>query len=473
MYNKNFVWFMAAVAATGGLLFGFDTGVISGAIPFMKLDFKLDDSQVENITTLGLIGAVVGALVSGWVSDKAGRKNVILVSAIVFLTGALWCGFATSIASLLAARFYLGLAIGIASFATPLYIAEISPAKIRGTLVSMFQLLITVGLLAAFLSDSFFADNKNVSSWRPMFYVGVVPALILLIGMFFLPESPRWLLSRGREAESRHIMEKTEDPSVLESEMARLKKDILEASQQMSFGETFRQKWMVYPLMLAICIMLFQQAVGINTIIYYGPSIFLKAGFEGNEAAIMASVSVGVINVIFTILSLFVIDKLGRRKLYFLGMGGIFVSLLLIAGCFAYLPHLGDFGRYAIVGAMLLYIAFFAVSMGPLAWVLITEVFPMKVRGVGSSIGSLSNWLFNSIVVWTFFKVIKGFTSLLGSEDMGTAGAFCSFALVAAIGLVWGIKFLPETKGMSLEDIEKHWKNGGKPADLGKQSAKI
>ena len=464
---------MAAVAATGGLLFGFDTGVISGAIPFMKLDFKLDDSQVENITTLGLIGAVVGALVSGWVSDKAGRKNVILVSAIVFLTGALWCGFATSIASLLAARFYLGLAIGIASFATPLYIAEISPAKIRGTLVSMFQLLITVGLLAAFLSDSFFADNKNVSSWRPMFYVGVVPALILLIGMFFLPESPRWLLSRGREAESRHIMEKTEDPSVLESEMARLKKDILEASQQMSFGETFRQKWMVYPLMLAICIMLFQQAVGINTIIYYGPSIFLKAGFEGNEAAIMASVSVGVINVIFTILSLFVIDKLGRRKLYFLGMGGIFVSLLLIAGCFAYLPHLGDFGRYAIVGAMLLYIAFFAVSMGPLAWVLITEVFPMKVRGVGSSIGSLSNWLFNSIVVWTFFKVIKGFTSLLGSEDMGTAGAFCSFALVAAIGLVWGIKFLPETKGMSLEDIEKHWKNGGKPADLGKQSAKI
>ena len=464
---------MAAVAATGGLLFGFDTGVISGAIPFMKLDFKLDDSQVENITTLGLIGAVVGALVSGWVSDKAGRKNVILVSAIVFLTGALWCGFATSIASLLAARFYLGLAIGIASFATPLYIAEISPAKIRGTLVSMFQLLITVGLLAAFLSDSFFADNKNVSSWRPMFYVGVVPALILLIGMFFLPESPRWLLSRGREAESRHIMEKTEDPSVLESEMARLKKDILEASQQMSFGETFRQKWMVYPLMLAICIMLFQQAVGINTIIYYGPSIFLKAGFEGNEAAIMASVSVGVINVIFTILSLFVIDKLGRRKLYFLGMGGIFVSLLLIAGCFAYLPHLGDFGRYAIVGAMLLYIAFFAVSMGPLAWVLITEVFPMKVRGVGSSIGSLSNWLFNSIVVWTFFKVIKGFTSLLGSDDMGTAGAFCSFALVAAIGLVWGIKFLPETKGMSLEDIEKHWKNGGKPADLGKQSAKI
>ena len=473
MYNKNFVWFMAAVAATGGLLFGFDTGVISGAIPFMKLDFKLDDSQVENITTLGLIGAVVGALVSGWVSDKAGRKNVILVSAIVFLTGALWCGFATSIASLLAARFYLGLAIGIASFATPLYIAEISPAKIRGTLVSMFQLLITVGLLAAFLSDSFFADNKNVSSWRPMFYVGVVPALILLIGMFFLPESPRWLLSKGREEESRHIMEKTEDPSVLESEMARLKKDILEASQQMSFGETFRQKWMVYPLMLAICIMLFQQAVGINTIIYYGPSIFLKAGFEGNEAAIMASVSVGVINVIFTILSLFVIDKLGRRKLYFLGMGGIFVSLLLIAGCFAYLPHLGDFGRYAIVGAMLLYIAFFAVSMGPLAWVLITEVFPMKVRGVGSSIGSLSNWLFNSIVVWTFFKVIKGFTSLLGSEDMGTAGAFCSFALVAAIGLVWGIKFLPETKGMSLEDIEKHWKNGGKPADLGKQSAKI
>ena len=200
----------------------------------------------------------------------------------------------------------------------------------------------------------------------------------------------------------------------------------------MGLVETFQQKWMFYPLMLAALIMFFQQAVGINTVIYYGPSIFQKAGFADSEAAVMAQVSVGVVNVLFTIVSLFLIDKLGRRKLFFLGMTGMVTTLLLIALCFANLDTMGDAGRYGIVGSMLGYIAFFAVSMGPLGWLIITEVFPVKVRGVGSSIGSVANWTFNSLIVWTFFKMIKGFTKFFNDNDaLGTAGVFCVFAIVA------------------------------------------
>ena len=200
-YNKNVVIVIASIAATGGLLFGFDTGVISGAIPFLQDYFELTDSQVENLTALGLIGAVVGALVTGRITDYLGRKKVILASAFVFATGAVWTGFAPTVTQLMISRFYLGLAIGVSSFAVPLYISEISPTKIRGTLVSMFQLLITVGILGAYLSDNALADNNNLESWRPMLWVGVFPALVLFVGMFFLPETPRWLMSKGREEE--------------------------------------------------------------------------------------------------------------------------------------------------------------------------------------------------------------------------------------------------------------------------------
>lgn len=467
MCNKNFVWFMAAIAATGGLLFGFDTGVISGAIPFMQQDLNITDGGIEDITTFALIGAMIGALVSGFLSDKFGRKRIILAAAVIFLIGAIWCSEASDVSGLMAARIFLGVGIGVASFSTPLYIAEISPARIRGTLVSMFQLLITVGLLAAFLSDSVIADDTDSSCWRDMFYVGVIPALILLIGMLFLPESPRWLLSKGRDVEALEVMEKIEDPAVIEEEMGRMKEDIAQTSQEMSFAETFGQKWMFFPLMLAVLIMFFQQAVGINTVIYYGPSIFQKSGFGSGEAAVMAQVSVGVVNVLFTIASLFLIDKLGRRKLFFLGMAGMVVTLLMIACSFVYLEDMGTNGRYVIVVSMLLYIAFFAVSMGPLGWLIITEVFPIKVRGVGSSIGSLANWGFNSLIVWTFYKSINGFTNCFGgNETFGTAGVFCMFAVIAMIGILWGYFFLPETKGKMLEDIEKHWKSGGHPKDL-------
>ena len=465
MYNKNFVWIIAAIAATGGLLFGFDTGVISGAIPFLRSDFVLSDNQVENLTAFGLIGAVIGALICGRITDILGRRKVILASAFEFATGALGSGFAPNIAQLLLSRLYLGLAIGVSSFATPLYIAEVSPTKIRGTLVSMFQLLITVGILAAYMSDSYFADNNNPESWRPMFYVGVIPAIILFIGMFFLPETPRWLMGKGRDNEARRVLSRTEDPTLIDQAIENMKKDIQQDAEQMHWTEIFKP-WLFNAMIIAVGIMFFQQFVGINTVIYYSPEIFLKAGFEGNQAAIAASVSVGVVNVLFTILSLFLIDKLGRRKLFFIGTTGIFFSLLLIGFCFAFSELLGDYTKIVLVACMLCYIAFFAISLGPLGWLIISEVFPLKVRGLGSSIGSLANWGFNTLVVWTFFKMIDGFNSLFGKEEMGTASAFWVFAAVAIIALIWGYFFIPETKGVSLEKIEEHWRKGGSPRKL-------
>jgi sugar porter (SP) family MFS transporter len=466
MYNKKLVWFIAAIAATGGLLFGFDTGVISGAIPFLKDDFLLTDSQVENVTAFGLIGAVIGALACGRITDILGRKKVILASAFIFITGALWSGFAPNFTHLLISRLYLGLAIGVSSFATPLYIAEISPTKIRGTLVSMFQLLITVGILAAYVSDSLLANDNNPESWRPMFYVGVIPAIILFAGMYFLPETPRWLMNKGKKEEARKILQRIEDPALVEQTMQNMQDEIQKDSEQTSWKELFKP-WLRNALIIAVGIMFFQQFIGINTVIYYSPEIFLRAGFDGNRAAILASVSVGVINVLFTILSLFLIDRIGRRKLFFIGTSGICVSLILMGLCFVFSNALGDFAKWALVISMLCYIAFFAVSLGPLAWLIISEVFPLKVRGLGSSIGSLSNWAFNTLVVWTFFKMINGFDRLFGGNtDLGTASAFWLFALIGILALIWGYFFVPETKGISLEKIEDHWRKGQKPKDL-------
>ena len=473
-YNKNFVIVIASIAATGGLLFGFDTGVISGAIPFLQDYFVLTDSQVESITALGLIGAVVGALFTGRITDYLGRKKVILASAFVFATGAIWTGLAPTVSQLMISRFYLGLAIGVSSFAVPLYISEISPTKIRGTLVSMFQLLITVGILAAYLSDNAFADNNNLECWRPMLWVGVIPAAVLFIGMFFLPETPRWLMSKGREEEAKKVLDKIEDPEFVGASMAAMKSDMAIDADQAGWREIFKP-WLRNALIIAMGIMFFQQFVGINTVIYYSPKIFLAAGFEGAEAAIAASVIVGVVNVLFTIISLFIIDKLGRRKLFFIGVTGIFFALICMGLGFM----LPGAGKWFLVISMLVYIAFFAISLGPLGWVLITEVFPTRVRGLGSSIGSLSNWGFNTLVVWTFFKMASAIGNAKDvvvpeGKDLSevcpscVGGVFWIFAAVALIGLVWGYFYVPETKGVSLEKIEEHWRKGGKPKDLGK-----
>ncbi len=476
--NKLLVIIIASVASTGGLLFGFDTGVISGAIPFFQKAFNIGDNWVEIITAAGLAGAVIGALVSGRIADVIGRKKVILASAIIFSIGALWSGFSTSATMLVFARFFLGIAIGVSSFAVPLYIAEISPTKTRGTLVSMFQLLITIGIMVSYLSDSAFtvADNDPayITCWRPMFYVGVIPAMIMFIGMIFLPETPRWLISKGHEEKCRRVLEKVEEPDLVEDTISKMKSDIAADKQNKVSWTAIFSKWLRVPLIIAVGIMFVQQFTGINTIIYYSPKIFLMSGFADAQAAVWASVSVGVVNVAFTILSLFMIDKLGRRKLYFIGLTGLVVALIAMGTCFALQATLGESIKWVTISLVWIYIAFFAISLGPLGWLIISEIFPLSVRGIGSSIGALSNWLFNAVVAFTFFKIVKGLTVsgseiILKGEDLGNpAGAFYLYALVGILGLVWGYFFIPETKHVTLEKIEEHWREGKSPRLLSK-----
>jgi len=474
--NKALVAVIATVAATGGLLFGFDTGVISGAIPFFQEAFGIDNNWIEIITTSGLIGAVLGAMFSGRIVDNIGRKKVILAAGLIFIIGAVWSGASSSAMMLVFARFFLGIAIGVSSFSVPLYIAEISPTKSRGTLVSMFQLMITIGIMVSYLSDSAFAvpdghpDYESV--WRPMFYVGVIPALIMFFGMLFLPETPRWLISKGYEAKCRQVLEKVEEPELVEEVIFKMKEDIEADKKNKVDWKMIFQKWLRVPLIIAIGIMFVQQFTGINTIIYYSPKIFLMSGFADAQAAVWASVSVGVVNVTFTILSLFMIDRLGRRKLYFIGLTGMIVALGALGVLFAMQSSLGESMKWVTISLVWVYIAFFAISLGPLGWLIISEVFPLSVRGIGSSIGALSNWLFNAVVAFTFFKIVKGLTLadseiILKGENLGNpAGAFFLYALLGIAGLVWGYFYIPETKNVTLEKIEEHWRQGKMPKEL-------
>lgn len=471
-YNKNLIYIIALIAATGGLLFGFDTGVISGAIPFFQSDFGIDDSAVELITSFGLVGAILGALFCGKITDRLGRKKVILASAVIFAVGALWSGIAPDIYNLIAARLFLGIAIGISSFAVPLYLAEISPAKSRGKFVSMFQLMITIGVLASYLSDLFFANEQDMSCWRPMFYIGVIPAIILLIGMSFMPETPRWLMSKGRSEESFSVLAKIEPQDSLQNTFSQMEEEIKKDQKNSSKWKDLFKPWLKTPLIIAIGIMFFQQFVGINTIIYYSPKIFLMAGFDGTVSAIWASVGVGLVNVLFTIFSVHFVDRFGRRKLYFIGLSGIIVSLLALSTCFIFANQMAEYGKLLTILLVFFYVGFYAISIGPLGWLIISEIFPQHVRGLGASLGSLSVWFFNSIVTFTFFKIVKVFsipgTELMVSDEKigNPAGAFFFYGVIALAGLIWGYYFIPETKGVTLEKIEKHWKEGGKPRDL-------
>jgi len=457
-YNRKYVIIISAVVATGGLLFGFDASVIAGAVNFLQdvNGFGLTDSQIEWVTTGVLLGAILGAGFSGRITDQLGRKKVILAAAVIFCGGTIYSGLAPNFLSLFFGRLLLGIAIGVASFTVPLYLSEISPTKMRGALVSLNQLMIAFGGKVSYLSDFLIANDADPYCWRWMFLVGIFPAVIMLIGMFFLPETPRWLISKGQEEKGCRILKKVEEPGLVDESIRKIKADIALADESASYRELLKP-WLRNALIIAVGIMFFQQASGINTIIYYSPKIFKMAGIQSNTLSILPSLITAVFVLIATVLSMTLIDKIGRRKIYFYGLTVMLFSLIGTGLAFHLEASLGDSLKYFALVTILLYNSAFAFSLGPLGWLMASEVFPLKIRGVGMSIASLTNWIVNAIVAFTFLKLVNALIP---------AGAFWIYAGVCVVAMVWGYYYIPETKGVSLEEIENHWRAGGKPRDL-------
>jgi SP family galactose:H+ symporter-like MFS transporter len=455
--TRSNVLLISIVAATGGLLFGFDTGVISGALPFMKEYWKLSDDSLEWVTTTVLIGAVLGAITSGKLSDYLGRKKMIIVNAVIFAVGAVGCTYANSIVFLMWMRVIIGIAIGITSYVVPMYIAEIAPTRRRGAMVTLNQLMITIGILVSYITDYWLGNDANLESWRWMFFVGLFPALILLVGMFFLPETPRWLISKNRWAEGEAVLNRVEDPDLIQQTLTDLRRDIeLSEKNQTNSGEILKP-WLRPALIITVGIFFFQQFSGVNTIIYYSPIIFKMAGIVSNTASIVPAIIIGTVNVLACFVSVILLDKVGRRKLYMIGIWGMIPSLALLGVCFHFKEALGASLPIFAVLSIVCYIIFIAISLAPLGWLLISEVFPLNVRGVGMSIGSLAHWGFNAVVAFTFFKLVN---------SLGISGTFFLYSGICLVGMFWGRRFIPETKGKSLEEIEEHWRKGGTPRDL-------
>ncbi len=449
--NKNLlVYVIAAIAATGGLLFGYDTGVIAVAMPFIKEKWILSDTTEAWVMGAVLLGGMVGSLLSGRLTDFLGRKRINIFTATVFMIGSVVTAMAQSPSWLVAGRLLLGVAVGVASFSVPLYIAEIAPAAKRGRLVSFFQLAITIGILISYLAGYFFSGAND--GWRMMFWAGVIPALVLLVGMFFLPESPRWLITNGRDTEALEVLQQIEDDAHVQAEFKQVKQAIVsEQNNKTDWRELFSKR-LRQPLLIGIGIFFIQQFSGINAVIYFAPEIFKMAGFASKTGAILATVGVGVVNVAFTLLSLRLLDRWGRKPLLYTGLIGTASALAVLSLSFYFKQSLGSAAAWLAIGSVYTYIMFFAISLGPLGWLLISEVYPLKIRGFAMSLGSFYHWFFDFGVTFTF-------PILTAIPFFGAQGGIFGFYMIVVIcGLFFAKYLVPETKGLSLEDIEKMWK---------------
>ena len=439
------LYVVAAVASLGGLLAGFDMGVISGALPFIEDTWPMNAITQGWVVSAAIVGSVIGAAANGILADWFGRKKIIVSTGIIFTAASFFCAYAQSVGQLIAARILIGIAVGMVTFVVPLYLSEISPQKVRGMLVSLFQLAITAGILLAYLVGGLFAEHAH--NWRWMLGSGFFPALVLLIGISFLGDTPRWLISKKRENEARKVFNLIEPESDIEAKIQDIK-------QTLDSGKTpaktpFRA-WMIMPILVGVGIMFAQICTGINTIIYYTTTIFKFAGFSSKIGAIYATIGIGLVNFVMTLVAIAFTDKIGRKPLLYIGLGGIFIGLLSLGFAFRYADLLGDNLRWVALGSVIIYIAAFACSLGPVGWILVSEILPLKIRGLAMSLCTVANFGFNFAVVLSFPVMI---------EHIGEPFTFWFYAGIAVLCLFFVYFLVPETKGISLEKIEKNWVN--------------
>jgi MFS transporter, SP family, galactose:H+ symporter len=439
------VYFLAAVAAIAGFLFGYDEGVIAVVRLSLDRDFPMGPLVAGFMTASVPLGALVAASVAGRIVDRFGRRRVLMAAAALFALGALIAAAITAVWMLVMARLILGFAIGVAAVGAPLYIAETAPLRIRGALVSTYQLAITIGILVSYLTGLLLSGH---GTWRLMFGLGAVPGLLFLAGLAFLPESPRWLVLKGLPDAARASLRRLRASGDVDAEL-----DEMVRTAQANAGRKTGYRALLEPairpaLIVAVGLFFLQQLSGINAVIYYAPQIFSHAGFDSANTQMLATVGVGTVNLLTTVLAMFLIDRIGRRPLLILGFAGTSAAMLFIALAVIN-PTLAP--SWVITVVLLLYIASFAISLGPLPHVMMSEVFPLRVRGLGMSTASVSNWGFNFIVVFAFPLMLAG---------PGLAFTFTIFAVICLGGILFTVARVPETTGLSLEAIETHCHSG-------------
>ena len=442
--ETGFVFAAAVFAALGGLLFGYDTGVISGALIFIRTQFALTTFQQELVVSVVLVGAAIAALSGGRLADSFGRRAMLLVTALIFIAGALICAAAPSLNVLVIGRLIVGLGIGLATSTVPIYISEVSPPQTRGWQVSLFQLAITVGILAAYLVDYALSGS---GAWRWMLGLAVIPGATLGLGMIRMPESPRWLAEHGESQRAREVLRRIRGSENIDSEWREIQETLADTQERGRFADLLTPA--VRPaLIIGVGLAIFQQVTGINTVIYYAPVIVQSAGISTASGAILATAGIGLVNVIMTIVAMWLIDHIGRRPLLLTGIAGMILSLAVLGYVFR-MPSGGALAWLAVI-TLMVYVASFAISLGPIFWLLIAEIYPLKVRGIAEGTAAGMNWSFNFLVSLTFLTLI---------QVLGPSWTFWMYAVLAIASWVFSYYLVPETKGRTLEEIEHSFRH--------------
>ena len=448
--NKFSIYLVVFVAAFSGLLVGFNTAVASGAILFIEKDFPLITSlDVSLIISSVLFGAFASAMISGRIADRYGRRRLMKFNAILFFCGSLCSFFAPSVLWLVISRTIVGFATGISSYVAPLYISELAPFRRRGTMVGYAQLFIVIGILMSYATGYVFAFGGH---WRLMFGIGIIPAIMLFAGLLFVPESPRWLIANNEEDKARRILQITRANDNVDLEIFEIKESLDE--QRRDWRMLFKP-WLLPAAIVGFGIAALQQLVGINIFIYYSPGILMYRSGDQPAVAMLATFGIGMLLVVFTIIALPLIDRWGRRPLLLLGSSGMTLSLLLLGTIFRWFPeHIGWLSWLTVA----IYISSFAISFGPIGWLMITELFPLRIRGLAASLATATIWGVDMLVVFTFIPIAKRFY---------LSGVFWLYGALCFLSLLFVYFLVPETKGITLERIEANLRSGKQSRYLG------
>ncbi|MGA2807747.1 MAG: sugar porter family MFS transporter [Terracidiphilus sp.] len=437
--RRGFIWKVSLIAGLGGILYGFDMGVIAAALIFVRETFSLSMRMEEVVVSVVLVGAMSGALAGGAIADIIGRRATLLWGGGIFLAGSLLAPASPNVAVLILSRALLGVAIGFTSVTAPVYVSELAPPRSRGTLIGLYQFALTLGIALADLTGYWLAGQH---AWRLMFGIGALPAAVFVLLILALPESPRWLFAQNRIAEAKSVLSTYTDEAG-----ARLLIEDIRAGLKLKMDRRWSALWspaVRKSLFIAVGFTVLQQVTGINTIIYYGPRIFSLAGITSNESAIFATLLVAITNVLATIIALVLVDRVGRKPLLYAGLGGMTASLFLLAYSFHNTAAFGAAPGVVATICLMVYITCFAFSMGPIAWILVSEVFPLRVRGRGVAAATLGSGASNFVVSLTFLSLIKA---------AGNSGTFMLYGAFCVVTLVFVRFVVPETRGRELESI--------------------